>query len=169
MAWTESSLEDRVSFSYDGPGRDVVEVSYPRAGRLVGFVAFGILLVLSVSLTRFDPLLAVVAMMVCCIGMFWSSRRSRVRTKRTTDDHFVVTISASAIVVTSIQGMNRTISLEHVMGFVGDTLLRITMRDGSQQALPIGKDTNYAELAHAMNAALRRIQAQRAGYRGPLV
>jgi predicted DsbA family dithiol-disulfide isomerase len=26
VAWTESSSEDRVSFSYDGPGRDVVEV-----------------------------------------------------------------------------------------------------------------------------------------------
>jgi hypothetical protein len=168
MAWSESSSEDRVSFSYDGPGREVVEVRYVRGGQVAGFVAFGILLVLSVNLTRFSPLLAVVAMMMCCVGMVWSSRMSRVRTKRSTDDHFVVTISASAIVVTSIQGMNRVISIEHVMGFVGDQLLRVTMRDGSQQILPVGNETSYAEIADAMNVALRRIQAQHAGYRGPV-
>jgi hypothetical protein len=169
VAWTESSSEDRVSFSYDGPGRELVEVSYARGGQLASFVIFGIMLLLSVSLARFDPLIAVVATMLCCAGMVWSSRKSRVRTKRTTVDHFVITISASAIVVTSIQGMNRSISIEHVMGFAGDHLLRVTMRDGAQQLLPIGKDTSYTELADAMNVALRRIQAQHAGYRGPLV
>jgi hypothetical protein len=55
------------------------------------------------------------------------------------------------------------------MGFMGDHLLRVTMRDGSQQVLPTGKESSYAELANAMNVALRRIQAQHAGYRGPLV
>jgi hypothetical protein len=169
VAWTESSSEDRVSFSYDGPGRDVVEVSYGRGGHLLTFIAFGILLLLSVSLARFDPLLSVATTMMCSVGMFWSSRRSRVRTRRATEDHFVVTISSSSIVLTSIQGMSRQISLEHVMGFSGDRLLRITMRDGSQQVLPVGKETSYAELADAMNVALRRIQAQHAGYRGPLV
>ncbi|HEX4513475.1 MAG TPA: hypothetical protein VH054_08065, partial [Polyangiaceae bacterium] len=93
----------------------------------------------------------------------------RYRTKRATEDFFVVTISSSAIVVTSVQGLNRSISIEHVMGFMGDHLLRVTMRDGSQQVLPTGKESSYAELANAMNVALRRIQAQHAGYRGPLV
>jgi hypothetical protein len=169
VAWTESSSEDRVSFSYDGPGREVVEVSYARGGQLASFVTFGILVILSVSLARYNPLVSVAATMLCCAGMAWASRRSRVRTKRATSDHFVVTISSGAIVVTSIQGMNRSISIEHVMGFAGDTLLRVTMRDSSQQILPIGNETSYAELADAMNVALRRIQAQHAGYRGPLV
>ena len=167
MAWTESSSEDRVSFSYDGPGRDVVEVSYARGGQLGTFVTFGVLLLLSVSLARFDILLSVSTTMIALAGMVWSSRMSRLKTKRTTEDHFVVTISSSSIVVTSIQGMNRQISLEHVMTFVGDRVLRVAMRDGSQQILPIGKETSYAELADAMNVALRRIQAQHAGYRGP--
>lgn len=158
-----------MSFSYDGPGRDVIEVSYVRGGQLGAFVTFGVLLLLSVSLARFDVLLSVAATMVCCAGMVWSSRMSRMKSKRATEDHFVVTISSGAIVVTSIQGMNRQISLEHVMSFVGDHVLRVVMRDGSQQVLPIGKETSYAELADAMNAALRRIQAQHAGYRGPLV
>ena len=158
-----------MTFSYDGPGRDVVEVSYSRGGQLASFATFGILIVLSASLTRYNPLLAVAAMTLCCVGAIWSSRRSRIKTKRATEDLFVVTISSSAIVLTSIQGMNRRISLEHVMGFAGDTLLRVTMRDGSQQVLPVGKETDYAELADAMNVALRRIQAHHAGYRGPLV
>lgn len=158
-----------MSFSYDGPGRDVVEVSYARGGQLASFITFGILVLLSVSLARFDPLLSIIATMLCCGGMLWASRRSRIRTKRTTEDHFVVTISSSSIVVTSIQGMNRQISIEHVMSFVGDRLLRVAMRDGSQQVLPVGKESSYAELADAMNVALRRIQAQHAGYRGPLV
>jgi len=104
-------------------------------------------------------------------GMRKGSRQGdgRVKTTRTTDDHFVVTISSSAIVVTSIQGLNRRISIEHVSGFAGDQLLRVAMRDGSNQVLPIGKETRYEELAEAMNVALRRIQAERAGYRGPLV
>lgn len=158
-----------MSFSYDGPGRDVVEVSHVLGGQLASFVTFGILVLLSVSLARFDVLLSVAATMFCCAGMFWSSRRSRVKTKRATEDHFIVTISSTSIVVTSIQGMNRQISLEHVMGFAGDRLLRVAMRDGSQEILPIGKESSYAELADAMNVALRRIQAQHAGYRGPLV
>ena len=158
-----------MSFSYDGPGRDVVEVSYVLGGQLASFVTFGILVLLSVSLARFDVLLSVASTMLCCVGMVWSSRKSRVKTKRATEDHFIVTISSSSIVVTSIQGMNRQISLEHVMGFVGDRVLRVAMRDGSQEVLPIGKESNYAELAEAMNVALRRIQAQHAGYRGPLV
>lgn len=169
MAWTESSSEDRVSFSYDGPGRDVVEVSYVRGGQLGSFITFGVLLLLSVSLARFDILLSVAATMVCCAGMVWSSRMSRTKTKRTTEDHFVITISSRSIVVTSIQGMNRQISLDHVMSFVGDRFLRVAMRDGSHQVLPIGKETSYVELADAMNVALRRIQAQHAGYRGPMV
>jgi hypothetical protein len=167
VAWTESSYEDRVSFSYDGPGRDVVEVSYARGGHLGVFVAFGVLVLLSVSLARFDVLLSVVATMLCCMGMFLASRRSRVKTKRATEDHFVITISAKAIVVTSIQGMSRQISLEHVASFVGDRFLRVAMRDGAHQVLPEGKETSYAELADAMNVALRRIQAQHSGYRGP--
>jgi hypothetical protein len=91
------------------------------------------------------------------------------KTKRSTEDHFVVTISSGAIVVTSIQGTNQQIAIEHVMGFVGDRFLRVAMRDGSQQVLPVGKESSYAELADAMNVALRRIQAQHAGYRGPIV
>ena len=158
-----------MSFSYDGPGRDVVEVSYARGGQLASFATFGVLVLLSVSLARYDVLLSIAGTMLSCVGMFWSSRRARVKTKRTTEDHFVVTISASAIVVTSIQGMSRQISLEHVMGFVGDRLLRVAMRDGAQQILPVGNESSYAELADAMNVALRRIQAQHAGYRGPLV
>jgi hypothetical protein len=158
-----------VSFSYDGPGRDVVEVSYVHGGQLASFVAFGVFVLLSVSLARYDVLLSIVGTMLSCVGMFWASRRSRVKTMRATEDHFVVTISSGAIVVTSIQGMNRSISIEHVMGFVGDRFLRVAMRDGAQQVLPVGKETSYAELADAMNVALRRIQAQHAGYRGPLV
>jgi len=169
VAWTESSSEDRVSFSYDGPGRDVVEVSYAHSGQLASFVTFGILVLLAVSLGRYSLLLSLVATMLCFVGMIWSSRRSRLKTKRATEDHFVVTISSSSIVVTSIQGTNRQISLEHVMSFVGDRVLRVAMRDGSQEVLPVGRETSYGELADAMNAALRRIQAQHAGYRGPLV
>jgi hypothetical protein len=167
VAWTESSSEDRVTFSYDGPGRDVVDVSYTHGGQLVRFAIFGILIVLSASLTRFNPLLAMLAMMFCFAGVVWSSRRSRMKTKRATEDLFVITISSSAILITSVQGMNRRISLEHVMSFGGDQLLRVAMRDGSQQVLPVGKESSYAELAEAMNVALRRIQAQHAGYRGP--
>jgi hypothetical protein len=167
VAWTESSSEDRVSFSYDGPGREVVEVSYARGGQLGSFLVFGVMVLASVSLARFDVLLSITGTMLSLAGMVWSSRMSRVKSKRTTEDHFVVAISSSAIVVTSIQGMNRRISLEHVMSFVGDHLLRVAMRDGSQQILPVGKETSYAELADAMNVALRRIQAQYAGYRGP--
>jgi hypothetical protein len=169
VAWTESSSEDRVSFSYDGPGREVVTTSYASGGQPATFTTFGILTILSVSLARYNPMLAVGATMLCCAGMAWASRRSRYRTKRATEDFFVVTISSSAIVVTSVQGLNRSISIEHVMGFMGDHLLRVTMRDGSQQVLPTGKESSYAELANAMNVALRRIQAQHAGYRGPLV
>jgi hypothetical protein len=169
VAWTESSCEGRVSFSYDGPGRDVVEVSYLRGGQLQRLVAFGILVILSAGLARFNPLLAALAMMLSCAAMIWASRMSRVRTKRTTEDLFVITISSRSIVITSVQGTNRQISLEHVMSFVGDQFLRVAMRDGSQQILPLARDTNYAELADAMNVALRRIQAEHAGYRGPLV
>jgi hypothetical protein len=167
VAWTESSSEDRVSFSYDGPGRDVVDVSYARGGELGSFVAFGILVLLAVSLARYSLLVSFVTTMLCFVGMLWASRRSRMKTKRSTEDHFVITISSRTVLVTSIQGTNRSISLEHVMSFVGDRVLRVAMRDGSQQVLPIGKETNYAELADAMNIALRRIQAQHAGYRGP--
>jgi len=138
-----------------------------RGGQLASFVGFGVLVLLAVSLARFDVLLSIAATIVCCVGMLLASRRGRVKTTRTTEDHFVVTISSSAIVVTSIQGLNRRISIEHVSGFAGDQLLRVAMRDGSNQVLPIGKETRYEELAEAMNVALRRIQAERAGYRGP--
>ena len=169
MAWTESTSEGRASFSYDGPGRDVVEVSYARGGHLAMFVTFGVFVLLSVSLARYDVRVSIVATMLCCGGMLLASRRSRMKTTRATEDHFVVTISSSAVVVTSIQGMNRRISLEHVAGFAGDRFLRVAMRDGSNQVLPVGKETTYAEIADAMNVALRRIQAEHAGYRGPLV
>ena len=99
MAWTESSSEDRVSFSYDGPGREVVEVSYARGGQLASFVVFGILVVLSVSLARFNLLIAVGAddALLRGHGVVLAPDRA-CSTKRASEDHFVVTISSSAIV-----------------------------------------------------------------------
>ena len=168
MAWTESSSEDRTSFSYDGPGRELVETTYGHSW-LSSYVVFGTLLVLSVGLARFQLLLSFGGMVLSCAGMVWASRSSRIRTKRVTRDHFVVTLSSSGVVVTSIQGMNRVIALEHVMGFTGDGILRVLLRDGAQQILPpAGDDMDYAALADAMNLALRRIHSQRAGYRGHL-